>query len=351
LELEKSLVWPVGAYCERCWRPISWRWAVPVVGWFAAGARCPKCKTWYPIRGVFVALLTAAGFVAIYWLHFQSKGSRLPPIANLYWSYGDSRLLALCAFHAMLWCLLVAATFTDLDYTIIPKSITDLGALLAVAVGAMSYIEVWPVPLAVVWHPRQYGAPVHPGQWFDAQLWPHWFGDGKTIPAWLEAFRANWYLHWALNWTKYLGVVTAGVGWGVGWLAVSVLRWVCSWALRKEAMGIGDVYLLAMIGAFLGWQTAVMTFVISWASGAALGLPLALMTGGKATPFGPHIAIGAVVAVAWWKPLWLLFAPIFESFQIFLIVAVGMAAALAIVASTLQAVKRLFRPSLGASAA
>ena len=66
----------------------------------------------------------------------------------------------------------------------------------------------------------------------------------------------------------------------------------------KEGMGGGDVKLLAMIGAFIGWQGVLFTIMASSFTGTLVGLILMLRTrkGMKlAVPFGPFLAIGAIL--------------------------------------------------------
>ena len=65
---------------------------------------------------------------------------------------------------------------------------------------------------------------------------------------------------------------------------------------REEGMGMGDVKMLAMIGAFLGWKAVLVTLVLSSFSGAIIGVALmAAQRGGMkfALPFGTFLALGA----------------------------------------------------------
>jgi len=66
---------------------------------------------------------------------------------------------------------------------------------------------------------------------------------------------------------------------------------------RKEAMGFGDVKLLAMIGAFLGWQMVLLTIFLSALIGSVVGIILKLKTGGSYIPYGPYLALGAIIAI------------------------------------------------------
>jgi leader peptidase (prepilin peptidase)/N-methyltransferase len=62
--------------------------------------------------------------------------------------------------------------------------------------------------------------------------------------------------------------------------------------LKKEAMGGGDVKLLAMIGAFTGWKGVVWTLFVSSFAGSIAGLALKFTGGDERVPYGPFLAIG-----------------------------------------------------------
>ena len=71
---------------------------------------------------------------------------------------------------------------------------------------------------------------------------------------------------------------------------------------RKEGLGGGDIKLLAMIGAFLGWQGVVFTIMASSVVGIIVAVPLMRRSGkglGAALPFGPFLALGAVSYIFW----------------------------------------------------
>jgi leader peptidase (prepilin peptidase)/N-methyltransferase len=75
---------------------------------------------------------------------------------------------------------------------------------------------------------------------------------------------------------------------------------------REEGMGMGDVKMLAMIGAFLGWKAVLVTLVLSSFAGAIIGLALMAAQRGSmkfALPFGTFLAIGAIVAMLAGEPL------------------------------------------------
>ena len=66
---------------------------------------------------------------------------------------------------------------------------------------------------------------------------------------------------------------------------------------KKETMGGGDIKLMAMIGAFLGWKYALLTFFLSPFLGSAFGLVEKVRTGDTTMAYGPFIVIAALVSL------------------------------------------------------
>lgn len=70
--------------------------------------------------------------------------------------------------------------------------------------------------------------------------------------------------------------------------------------LKKEGMGLGDVKLLAMIGAFLGWKAVLLTIFVGALAGSVIGLTLIatrIKQRGDPIPFGPFLVLGAMAAL------------------------------------------------------
>jgi leader peptidase (prepilin peptidase)/N-methyltransferase len=70
----------------------------------------------------------------------------------------------------------------------------------------------------------------------------------------------------------------------------------------REGMGGGDIKLLAMIGAFLGWQAVPVTLMIASLTGTVVGVGLMVVQrrdSRTAIPFGPFLALGATCALFW----------------------------------------------------
>ncbi len=96
-----------------------------------------------------------------------------------------------------------------------------------------------------------------------------------------------------------LGVVVGGgILWG--------LAWVSPYLFGKEGMGGGDIKLIAMIGAFLGWKPVLLTIMIGSLVGSVVGVSLIaakVIQRDQYLPFGPFLALGAVLSLFFHEPL------------------------------------------------
>jgi leader peptidase (prepilin peptidase)/N-methyltransferase len=88
---------------------------------------------------------------------------------------------------------------------------------------------------------------------------------------------------------------------------VSYLEAECSEIiLPREAMGLGDVKFMGAIGAFIGWQGALFSLMVSSLIGAAVGILLILARKrewSSRMPYGPYIALAAVIWVFWGRAI------------------------------------------------
>ena len=103
------------------------------------------------------------------------------------------------------------------------------------------------------------------------------------------------FVPWTNLTASLIGVIVGG---GVPYLIAKVY-----YLLRKEeGMGLGDVKLLAMIGAFLGWKGALISLMLGAFIGTFVGIGMMLLRGKDvkyAIPFGPFLSIGAFSALLW----------------------------------------------------
>lgn len=110
----------------------------------------------------------------------------------------------------------------------------------------------------------------------------------------------TWYQgggHWQSLLSSLVGLAFGG---GLIW----AVRIVGSSALGKEAMGFGDVTLMAMIGAFLGWQPALMIFFLAPFTAVFIALLQVIITRRNEIAFGPYLCASTLVLILFWSEIW-----------------------------------------------
>lgn len=175
-------------------------------------------------------------------------------------------------YQLILMSLLLTATVVDFDQYVIPDAITVPGVILGVgAAFAVSNLQIIPV-------------------WVD---WNQWVPDvGPFIPKWIKNHH-----HWhGLIWSV-AGLVAGAT---LTWMA----RIVSQSILGVEALGLGDVTLMGMIGSFIGWQGVLCVFLIAPACGLLVGLMMRFTKGRRAMPYGPCLAAATIVVLFNWRVIW-----------------------------------------------
>ena len=102
------------------------------------------------------------------------------------------------------------------------------------------------------------------------------------------------------------GILSALIGAALGAAIPYGIRWLWFRSTGVEAMGLGDVKMLAMVGAFLGWPQVLVVLFLASVAGAAIGLTLAALHGrtlASKLPFGTFLALGAYAASLWGEKL------------------------------------------------
>lgn len=126
---------------------------------------------------------------------------------------------------------------------------------------------------------------------FDHQLLP----DDITLPfLWLGIFLNLFNIFTDIE-SSVLGAI---FGYGSLWLVYIIFKLVTG----KEGMGHGDFKLLALLGAWFGWQLLPLIIILSSIVGAAIGISLMIFKSkdrSSAIPFGPYLAIAGWVSMLW----------------------------------------------------
>jgi leader peptidase (prepilin peptidase) / N-methyltransferase len=210
-------------------------------------SRCPAC-------GGRIAPYDNVPILSFLWLRGRCRACRAPislryPLVEaangfgyvgIAWRFGlDWPLLAYAAFFSAL----LVVTFIDLDHQIIPDRITLPGIPLSILCAATV------LPVGIV--------------------------------------------------ASVLGLLLGG---GLLWF----MAWLSPYLFGKEGMGGGDIKLLAMIGAFLGWEPVLLTVLVGASVGSITGLSLIALKRlhrDQYLPFGPFLALGAIVAMFFFHDL------------------------------------------------
>ena len=102
---------------------------------------------------------------------------------------------------------------------------------------------------------------------------------------------------WYLNHLHSLGLSLLGLLVGGG--SIFLMGALGDFLFKKESMGGGDVKLLAMVGAFLGWEKAILAFFIAPFFGAVYGIIEKIRTKDTAIAYGPFLVLGSLICLFW----------------------------------------------------
>lgn len=141
---------------------------------------------------------------------------------------------------------------------------------------------------------------------FAIDLEHHLLPNVITLPGIVVGFAFSFFVGpgW---WSSLLGILVGG---GVLFaVAEAYYRW-----RHEEGLGMGDVKMLAMVGAFLGWPATLMTLTMGSIAGSVIGLLVIALRRGDmryALPFGTFLALGAAISatvgpqlLSWYVRLW-----------------------------------------------
>lgn len=237
LPLEKSIVMP-GSHCMKCNEPIRWSDNIPLISYIVLGGKCRHCKEPFSFRYFVVEFLSGALFALVVWRYWPLIEMGVP-----------LKMVAVTLIHFFFVGGLIVVTFIDFDHKIIPNQITFSGIPIGLA-ASFVFPDIMPDIMT--------GVKSHAGGLLQS-------------------------------------LVGAVVGGGFLYLVGAIGQRI----LKKEVMGFGDVKLLAMIGAFIGWKSTLLTIILSSFIGTLVGVMLIVMSRAKwqsQIPFGPYIVMGTLIS-------------------------------------------------------
>ncbi|MCX5714756.1 MAG: prepilin peptidase [Candidatus Omnitrophica bacterium] len=227
------------SHCPHCKKRIPAYDNIPFISYILLKAKCRFCKGKISLRYPLVELLTAFLFLVLF--------SR----------YGLSYDLA---FYIVFISGLIIATFVDIKHRIIPDEVSLGGIVVGFLLSAIRGLHLSPITYRL--------APM-----FDSLL----------------------------------GIIIGG---GIIYLTGFLFDLIYFKLLKKppiqgetESMGGGDVKFLAMIGAFLGWKAAVVTFFLAPFFGAIVGVINLMVKKDHTIPYGPFLALASLASLFWSKEI------------------------------------------------
>lgn len=110
----------------------------------------------------------------------------------------------------------------------------------------------------------------------------------------------------------WVGLVTSLVGLAASGGAIWLIRLLAGAAMQREAMGFGDVLLMMLVGAFVGWQASIMIFFVAPFVALFYAAGRLIVHHQREVPYGPFLGMGALVVIVAWDSLWLRFGLLFD---------------------------------------
>jgi leader peptidase (prepilin peptidase)/N-methyltransferase len=270
LPRHESIVHP-RSYCPRCKAPIRWFDNIPILSWLLLRGRCRDCHQPISLRYPLVEL--ACG------LWFAVQAARLHTVVHFYFydpthnispSYAAFAIIANLAV-TILCFLLIGLIVMDWQTGLLPDAFTLTGIALGLFLVCCQAFFLGPTDEQIVLtrpiHITSAGATTNPGNVFLT-------GPEAVIGSRLLAV---------------IGVV----------LLLLIVRWLYRALRHREGMGLGDVKLLAMIAAFLGFWPAILSLFFGVIGACIYGVFLLTQKRASAfskLPFGSFLATGGLIA-------------------------------------------------------
>lgn len=373
----------------------TWQDRLPIVGWFFLKRESSEFGKAHWVRPMAIELFCAAALPWFYqWI---AAGGMTAPTVTPAAGQADLWFIGL----SILTALLLIATFIDFDQRLIPDWITVPGTIFALLLHA--FCPNFRLPITIpgaaintfATEPLHFGTPnalptFHYGIWgmvaalaifsiWIVSLLPYVYLP--NFPFWKRT-KTVWGVMWRQTTRKsnmpvhsfyrqviftflaiwIVGSAAIGLSWfslpavncdalfgsfagmAIGGAIVWGIRIVAGIALGQEAMGFGDVTLMAMIGAFLGWQPALITFGIAPFAALLIVFVYFLITKDSYLAFGPYLALGAIVVFMCWGAIW---PGVKFQFKFAILLLVALAVSLLIMGPLLILVRAIKEKALG----
>lgn len=283
---EKSVVKP-GSHCVHCKKPLLWYDNVPFISYLLLKGRCRFCAGKISPRYFLVEFITGVTFVLFY------KYFGLTPILGAY-------LTMVCGF--------IVATFVDFEHRIIPDEISIggmfAGLLFSLFIPGMHDLSssnlllgrlIMRIVLMI---------------FFLLYIWDFFKNkksfsdDWEVLTLVIGLFSVDIFINLFVNPSYKIAPFlfsfdAAIIGLLIGGGLIYLMGLLGDFLFKKESMGAGDVKFMAMVGAFLGWKLAILTFFLAPFLGSVYGIVEILRTKKSDIAYGPFLVAGALISLFW----------------------------------------------------
>ena len=253
----ESIISP-GSHCPQCGSPIRWYDNIPLLSWLILRGRCRNCKKSIPLTYPAVELAVAL------WFAFQAKEIATGPSSTI-------QILEIVSI-TILGFLLIGLTVIDWQTLTLPDAFTLTGIATALFIVCTQAIFLGPTEDQVLLTKHSLHL-TSPGGVTD---------HGNVFLTGPESL--------------IFGRIAAVAG---AALLLLIVRWLYRALRHREGMGLGDVKLLAMIAAFLGFWPSILSLFVGVLLASIYGVFLLLRGKAHATTklaFGSFLAIGGLVS-------------------------------------------------------
>ena len=234
----ESIVRPP-SHCPKCDAPIKWYQNIPILSWLALRGKCANCKAPISPRYILIELLGGVLFLAVFWCCFMPYA---PYVKDMVQKQIFPFPLAITLVAMWTWVsLMIVGSMIDFDHKLLPDFVTVGGMILGLVYNAVAYS----------------------------------------------------FAH------SFEPIIKSLVGLAFGFGLLWLIRWLGSIAFKREAMGMGDVFLMGAVGALFGPVAVLVTLILSSVFGSVVGLSMVALSKTKfgkfvEIPYGPYICMGCL---------------------------------------------------------
>ena len=243
IPLKKSVVFPRSG-CPQCGARIAFYDNIPVLSYIILGGKCRSCGTGISLQYPFVELLTGVSFL----------------VCALKWNFTSPTFV-----NSLFLAVIIILIFTDYNHRILPNALTLPGALAGILLSSFQtpelYMDVLSIRLASLFE----------------------YSVARTLLPWIGSITG--------------AVIGGGVLLVVG-IGYQKLR-------HRQGLGMGDVKMLLMVGAFLGWRLTFLTIFAGSILGLFAGMYLIIFRKQNLQtmlPFGVFLGIASAIALFYGIP-------------------------------------------------